>query len=172
MLYIPKICDHSKILADNKVKDFVVKNLGEYFISTKEKLYSKICEEQNIRKIAESLYIFLTKPDEVEKFANMMWSNISDNCEHHYNIEVWNLVDSELQLNNTKPLIKNKLKELLRELKKFQFQPILVLEYKKINDRKIFHWRTKLIASDSGIDKAFKSMYQGIMKTELLLKQL
>ena len=72
MLYIPKICDHSKILTDNKVKDFVVENLGEYFIATKEKLYSKICEEQNIRKIAESLYIFLTKPDEVEKFANMM----------------------------------------------------------------------------------------------------
>ena len=31
-------------------------------------MYSKLNEEQNFRKVAESLYIFLTTPDEVEKF--------------------------------------------------------------------------------------------------------
>ena len=52
--------------------------------------------------------------------------------------------------------------ELLSELKKDQ--TTLVLEYKKKNDCKIFHSIHKLIASDSDIDKAFKSMHQSIMK--------
>ena len=60
-------------------------------------------------------------------------------------------------------MIKNKLKALLRELKKFKFQTMLVLDYNKRNDRKIFHLRTKLISSDSDIDEAFKSMHQSIM---------
>ena len=60
-------------------------------------------------------------------------------------------------------MIKNKLKELLNELKKFKVQTILVLDYKKRNDRKIFHSSAKLIASDSDIDEAFKSMHQSIM---------
>ena len=42
-----------------------------------------------------------------------MQSNSSDNCIHHYNVEILTLFDSELQLINTKPLIKNKSKELL-----------------------------------------------------------
>ena len=45
-------------------------------------------------------------------------------------------------------MIKNKLKELLSELKKFKIQTILVLEYKKRNDRKIFDSSAKLIAKD------------------------
>ena len=36
--------------------------------------------------------------------------NSSDNCIHHYNIENLNAFDPELQLINTKPMIKNKLK--------------------------------------------------------------
>ena len=74
-----------------------------------------------------------------------------------------NLFDAELQLINIKPLIKNKLKEFLSELKKFKVQTILVLDYKGKNDRKIFHSSIKLIASDSNIDEAFKSMPQSIM---------
>ena len=42
-------------------------------------------------------------------------------------------------------------------------QTILVLDYKKRNDYKIFHSSTKLIASDSGIDNAFICMHQSIM---------
>ena len=63
-----------------------------------------------------------------------MQSNSSDTCMHHYNIEILNLFDPELQLIKTKPVIKNKLKELLSELKKFKVQTVLVLDYKKIND--------------------------------------
>ena len=61
---------------------------------------------------------------------------------------------------NTKPVIKNKLKELLSELKKFKIQTILVLDYKKRNDHDIL---PKLIASDSDIDEAFDSRHPSIM---------
>ena len=60
-------------------------------------------------------------------------------------------------------MIKNKLKKLSNELKKFKVQAILVLDYSKRNNRKIFHSSTKLIASDSDIDEIFKSMHQSIM---------
>ena len=60
-------------------------------------------------------------------------------------------------------MIKNKFKELLSELKKFKVQTILVLEYKKGNDRKIFHSSVKLIGSDSDIEESFKSMHKSIM---------
>ena len=53
-------------------------------------------------------------------------------------IMILNIFNSELQPISTKPMIKNKLKELLSELKKFKVQKILVLDYKKRNDHKIF----------------------------------
>ena len=106
MLYIPKIEDYLKILSDEEVKGFVAINFSDYFKS--------IREEQNLRKVAKSFYIFLTTPGEVE---NYMQLNSSDNCIHHYNVKILNLFDQELQLINTKPVIKNKLKELLSELK-------------------------------------------------------
>ena len=159
MLYISKISDYLKILTDDKVKDFVVINVSEYFKSTREKLSSKLNEEQNLRKVVESFYIILTTPDEVETYIDIMHSNSSDQCVHRYNNEILNLFDPELQLVNTKPTVKNKLK-LLSELKKLKFQTILVLDYKKRNNRKIFQLSAKLIAIDSNIDEAFKSMHQ------------
>ena len=122
MLYIPKIDNYLQILTDDEVKDFVIIDFGEYFKSMKGKLYSKLYEEQNVRKVAESLYIFLGTPDKIEKYGKMLESNFSDNCEHHYNIEILNLFDPELQLINTKPMIKSKLKEFLSELKKLKFR--------------------------------------------------
>ena len=92
-------------------------------------------KEQNLRKAAKFFYIFLTTPEEVEKY---IYSNSSDKCMHYYNADILNLFDPELQLINIKPMIKKKLKELLNELKKFKFQTILVLDYKKRNDCKIF----------------------------------
>ena len=88
MLYIPKIDDYLKIFTDDEVKDFVAINFSEYFKSTKEKLYSKLNEEQNLRKVAKSLYIFLTTPDEVEKYIEIMQSFSSDNCIHRCIIEI------------------------------------------------------------------------------------
>ena len=128
MLHIPKINDYLKILTGDEVKDFVAKNFSEYFKS--------ISEEQNLKKVDKSFYIFLTTPDEVEKYVQ---SNPSDNCIHHYNVEILSIFDSELQLIKTKPVIKNKPKEFLNELKMFKVQKVLVFDHKKRNDCKIFH---------------------------------
>ena len=49
---------------------------------------------------------------------------------------------------------------MLSELEKFKVQSILVLEPKRRNDNKIFYSNAKLIARDSDIDKAFKSIYR------------
>ena len=109
-MYIPKIEDYLKILTDEQKKDFVTVNFSECFKS--------IIEEQNLRKVAKSLYIVVTTPDEVEKYVQ---SNYSDNCIYFYKVEILNLFDPELQLINTKPVIKNKLKEFLSELKSLKF---------------------------------------------------
>ena len=105
MLYIPKTDDYLKVLTDEEVKDFVAMIFSENFKS--------IREEQNLRKVAKSLYIFLTTPDEVEKYVEITQSNSSDNCIHHYNVEVLNICDPEFQLINTKPIIKNQIKRML-----------------------------------------------------------
>ena len=94
------------------MKYFVVINVSEYFKSTKEKLHSNLNEEQNLRKIDESLYLFLRTSDEVEKYVEIIQSHSSDNYIHCYTVEIFNIFDPELQLINTKPMIKNKLKEL------------------------------------------------------------
>ena len=52
---------------------------------------------------------------------------------------------------------------MLSELKRFKVQRMLVSDYKKRNECKIFYSRTKLIASDSDVDEAFKFMHQSIM---------
>ena len=57
---------------------------------------------------------------------------------HPYNVEILNFFDPEFQLVNTKPVIKNKLKELLSQLKRFKVQTVLVLYYKKRYFLKIF----------------------------------
>ena len=66
MLYIAKIEDYLKILTDEEEKDFLAINFSEYFKSAKEKLYSKLNKEQNLRKVTKLLNIFLATIDEVE----------------------------------------------------------------------------------------------------------
>ena len=96
-------------MTDRDFKYFGAINSSEYFKSMKEK--------QNLRKVAKLLYVFLTRTDEVKKHLQ---SNSFHNFIHHYNANILNLFDAELQLINTKPLIKKKLKELLNELKKLR----------------------------------------------------
>ena len=52
MFYIPNIDDYLKIFTDEEVGDFVAINFSESFKCIKK--------EQNLRKIAKSLYIFLS----------------------------------------------------------------------------------------------------------------
>ena len=80
MLYIPKIDDYLKILTDEVVKDFVAINFSEYF--------KYMRKEQNLRKVAKALYIFLTTLDKVKKYVE---SNSSDNCIYHYNADILNV---------------------------------------------------------------------------------
>ena len=68
----------------------------------KEKLCSKI-NEQNPRKVVESLYIFLITPD---------------NCVHHHNIEILNLFDPELQVINTWTYYKKQIKRIVKWVEK------------------------------------------------------
>ena len=77
MLHFPKINDYLKILMDEKVKDFVDISFSKYFKS--------IREEQNLRKVAKSISIFLTTPDEVQRHV---LSNSSDHCVHHHYVEI------------------------------------------------------------------------------------
>ena len=69
MVYISKVGDYSKILTDDEMNDFVVINLGEYL-----NLWEKNIEEQNLKRVIESLYIFLATPVEAEKYVEMMQS--------------------------------------------------------------------------------------------------
>ena len=117
MLCVPKIYDYLKIFTDEELKDFAVINFSEHFNS--------IRAEQNPRKTAKLLYIVLTTPDEVEKYVQ---SNSFDNCIHLYNVEILKIFDLDLQMIKTKPMIKNKLKELSSGLKKCKVQTILVLD--------------------------------------------
>ena len=50
MLFITKI--------DDEVKDFAAINFSEYFQATKEKLYSKVNEERNLRKLQNCFISF------------------------------------------------------------------------------------------------------------------
>ena len=75
MLYIPKIDDYLKILTNEEVKDCAAINFSECFKSMRE--------EQNLRKVTISLYIFLITPDKVEKYVQ---SNSSGNCISLYNV--------------------------------------------------------------------------------------
>ena len=54
------------------MNNFVVINFNEYFKSAREKLNSELSEKQNFIRVAKSLYIFLTKLDEVEKYSKML----------------------------------------------------------------------------------------------------
>ena len=73
---------------------------------------------ENLLNRFVSLYIccFISTPDEAEKYVQ---SNSSVICIHDYNVEILDLFDPELQLINTKPFIKNKVKKLLIEFKYF-----------------------------------------------------
>ena len=75
MFYFQKIVDFLKNLTDNELKDFMVINFSEYFKSMREKLYSKLSEEQNLREFIDLLYIFLATTDEEQKYEEQKTLN-------------------------------------------------------------------------------------------------
>ena len=95
MLYIPKIDEYLEIMTDDEVKGFVATNVSESI------------NEQNLQKVAKSLYIFVTAPDKVQ-------SNSFDNFIHHYKDKTLNLFDQELKLINTKPVIEKQIERIVK----------------------------------------------------------
>ena len=153
MLYNLKIDNYLKLLTDEEVKDYLAISFSEYLKSIRE-------EQNRSKKAVKLIYVFLTSPDEVEKYAHIIFS---DNCIFHYNVQILNTFDPELQLISTKLMIKNNLKELIGKIKNCKFKTKLVLEYKTRNDSKIFHSSAKLTDSDSYIDEEFKSLHESIV---------
>ena len=58
MLCSPKIGDYLEVLTEDEVKDFEMKNFREFFISTKEKFHSKLCEEQKLENLLNHFLSF------------------------------------------------------------------------------------------------------------------
>ena len=81
-------------MTDEEKKDFVATNFSDYSKSTRD--------EENLRKNAKLLYVFLTVPDEAEKYVH---SDSTNNCIHCYNVEILNIFEPELHLINTKAMI-------------------------------------------------------------------
>ena len=48
------------------MKNFGRLNFGDFFVSTRKKLYPILGQEENLKKIAESFYRSLATPDEME----------------------------------------------------------------------------------------------------------
>ena len=80
-----------------------------------------------------------------------------------YNIEILNSFNLELQLRYTTSAIKSKLKELLKQLKGFEFVTTLVLVFKKIESvdkTKYDNFFFKLIISENDAYGMYQSMLQ------------
>ena len=119
---------------DDYLKILTDEEVEDFITVNFSKYFKYIRDEQNLKKVAKLVYV-----------------------------EILYLFNTELQLINTKPVIKNKLNELLSDLKKFKVQTILVLNCKKRNDHINFHSSYKLIARDSDIDETFKPIHKSIM---------
>ena len=55
----------------------------------------------------------------IRKAKIMKWSHVLKNYAHTYNVEIFISFNPELQLNNAEFIIKNKLKNLLNEMRGF-----------------------------------------------------
>ena len=83
-----------------------------------------------------------------------------------YNFEILNSYNPELQLKDTESAIKNKLKQLMTELRGFKFVTTLVLVFKKVESEDKTKYGTfysnskaEIIVNESDINDMFKSIY-------------
>ena len=87
-----------------------------------------------------------------------------------YSAKILNSFNSELQLKNTKSVIKSKLIDLLSELRWFKFLTSLVLEFEKVenDDKTIYNTfylnsKAETVINESGNDDVFESIYNTIL---------
>ena len=84
--------------------------------------------------------LYIAKQKKSEKFLNAKITkrlHAFKSYASSYNVKILNSFNSELQLKDVEFSIKNKLIDLLTELKDFTFVTTLVLEFKKIEQNKI-----------------------------------
>ena len=87
-----------------------------------------------------------------------------------YNVEIGNSLNAELQLKDTEYEIRNKLIDLLSELRSFRFVTTLILGLKKIQSD-IKHYialffsnsKAKTIINESEINDVFESVYTTVI---------
>ena len=100
----------------------------------------------------------------ITQLAHVFQSNASS-----YNVEFLNSFNPELQLKDTRFAIKNKLKQLLTELRGFKFMATLVLMLKKIEsedktkyDTFYSHSKAETVGES---DDVFESFYTTVKQT-------
>ena len=86
--------------------------------------------------VSAALFSETTKPDFFWRNNNKT-STCFQNYPYTYNVEILNSFNPELQLKNTEFTIKNKLKNLLNELRGFKFVKILVLQKQKTKKKSV-----------------------------------
>ena len=95
------------------------------------------------KKIFIALYIMKQKIENIldEKHAKIMkQSHACKGYANTYSVEILNSFDRELQIKDTESGIKNKLIDLLSELRRFKFVKTLVLGFKNVeNDNKTIY---------------------------------
>ena len=98
------------------------------------------------------------------------WTHAFKGYASSHNAEIFNSFNLELQLKDIESTIKNKLIDLLSELKGFKFMATLVLEFKKIqsDDKRLystflFELKAETIINESVIDDIFESTYSNII---------
>ena len=75
-----------------------------------------------------------------------------------YNVEILNYFNSELQFKGTESGNWNKLRDLLTELKGFEYVTTLILEFKKMQTDNL-HSKAEIIINESDIDDELESIY-------------
>ena len=111
-------------------------------------MYSKLREEQILRKIAKLLYIFLTTPNELKNMLRFWLIQMT----MVYSTIILRFCFFLCKTTTNKQKYDQKTTWKIVDLKKFKIRAILTLAYQKRNDRKIFESNAKLIASISDID--------------------
>ena len=145
------------------------------FESKNEIIHSKLDEETIIRRVDELLYTSLRILGKVEKFDELLDELKTKTTDFwwlrtHYNINILNPFNPQLELINVKSLVQKKIYIYIfvRRAENAQNSVLFNFRVQKIGDRRsiltIFRLNSKLIWNDLEIDEAFKSMHQSVIK--------
>ena len=114
----------------------------------------------------QKLKTFLMKKETLKNTKIRKRSHAYGGCAFTHNFGILNSFNPELQFKDNEFAVKNKLKDLLIELKEFKFVTTLVLELQKIecNDETTYSTfystsKAEVIINESDIDDVFELIY-------------